>query len=165
MSQPPVNNRFGQIFKALMLFCGLIWVWGMALMALWPWHKGGEWLAEFPIVAVCAPETVCAVPVGELSQARATGKLISLQPPGEGGELAYEALHLQWKPGKNLIESKVSAWNFQTTVRYRIENETPVLLEYQEISAKVFLAAMAGALLSLIGIYYRKLRPARKAEA
>jgi len=50
-------------------------------------------------------------------------------------------------------------------VRYRIENETPVLLEYQEISAKVFLAAIAGALLSLIGIYYRKLRPARKAEA
>jgi hypothetical protein len=146
------------IFKAMMLFCALIWIWGLALIKIWPWQTGGEWLPEFPIVAVCSGSAVCAVPYGDLAKAKADGRLQSLEPPTESGETAYELLTLQWKRLNGGIETKVSAWNFQTTVRYRIENDLPVLVEYQEISGKVFLLAIGGALVTLIGIYLRKLR-------
>ena len=70
----------------------------------------------------------------------------------------YEKIAVQWKqlPGK--LEVKASAWNFQTTVRYRVENATPILLEYQEIGGKVFLYAIGGAFVSLLLLYARKLR-------
>lgn len=153
----PPATRFAAIFKAMMLFCGLVWLWGLALVSGWPWSKGGEWLPEFPIVAVCG-QSVCAVPYGELQQAINAGKVTSLTLPGESGETAYEMISLAWKQRNGQIETRASAWNFQTTVRYRIENNQPVLTEYQEISGKVFLLAIGGALFTMIGIYLRKLR-------
>lgn len=150
-------NRFATIFKAMMLFCGLVWLWGLALVSGWPWSKGGEWLPEFPIVATCG-QSVCAVPYGQLPQAMAAGKVTALTPPGESGETAYEMISLAWKQANGQIETRASAWNFRTTVRYRIENNVPVMTAYQEISGKVFLLAIGGALFTLIGIYLRKLR-------
>jgi hypothetical protein len=41
-------NRFARVFKWLMIYCVLVWMWGLALMAAWPWEKGGEWLPAFP---------------------------------------------------------------------------------------------------------------------
>ncbi len=154
-TQPAI--RFATIFKALMLFCALVWLWGLALLSGWPWSKGGEWLPDFPIVAVCG-QNICAVPYGQLKQSMNEGKVTSLALPSEGGETAYEMITLSWKQHNGLIETKASAWNFQTTVRYRIENNLPVLTEYQEISGKVFLLAIGGALFTMIGIYLRKLR-------
>ena len=63
---------------------------------------------------------------------------------------------MRWKPHASGIELKASAWNFQTTVRYRVDDKTPVLLEYQEISGKVFLFAVIGALISTALLYLRK---------
>lgn len=155
---PDPNQRFASIFKALMVFCALVWIWGLILMKYWPWQTGGEWLADFPLVVTCADNAVCAVPHGEIASARSSGKVLALTPPVAAGETAYEKIALQWKPQGNLIETKASAWNFQTTVRYRIDNEMPVLVEYQEISGKVFLIAIAGALLTLIGLYLSQRR-------
>lgn len=156
MKQP--GERFSAIFSAFMVFCVVVWLWGLGLFMLWPWHKGGEWLPEFPMIAVCADDSVCVVPFGELAQAKASGKLKSLRPPAESGEMAYEQITLTWKHLPNAIQLKASAWNFQTTVRYRLDNEMPVLLEYQEINGKVFLFAIAGALFTTLLLYRRKLR-------
>lgn len=161
MSETGTNDpgqRFASIFKALMVFCVLVWLWGLGLLMIWPWHQGGEWLPEFPIVGVCNDDRLCTIPYGELNQAKASGKLKTLEPPSETGDTAYEMLTVQWKRLQGGVETKVSAWNFQTTVRYRIDNEIPVLVEYQEIGGKVFLIAIGGALLTLIGLYLRKFR-------
>jgi hypothetical protein len=158
--QAPLDpgKRFAGIFKTLMLFCALVWLWGMLLLQFWPWHKGGEWVADFPIAALCANDAVCALPYGELAAARAAGKFKTLALPGDSGETAYQLIALQWKKQGSLIEAKASAWNFQTTVRYRIEDEQPVLVEYQEISGKLFLFALGGALLTLLGLHVSKRR-------
>lgn len=160
MSAPAAQpgDRFAAIFSALMVFCVLVWLWGLGLFMLWPWQKGGEWLPEFPIAAVCADDRVCAVPYGELAAAQASGKVKTLQLPAPSGDTAYEMIALQWKQLPNGVEAKASAWNFQTTVRYRIDNETPILVEYQEIGGKVFFYAIVGALISLGLLYLRKLR-------
>ena len=42
-------------------------------------------------------------------------------------------------------------------MRYRLDNDTPVLIEYQEIGGKVFLYAMGGAFVTLLLLYARKL--------
>ncbi len=156
MKQP--SERFSTIFSAFMVFCVMVWMWGLGLFMLWPWQKGGEWLPEFPIVAICTDDSICSVPVGELAQAKLSGKIKSLLPPDETGETAYEQITLTWKRLPNAIQLKASAWNFQTTVRYRLDNDTPVLMEYQEINGKVFLFAIAGALVTTLLLYLRKLR-------
>ena len=154
---PQLSNRFAAIFSAFMVFCVLVWLWGLGLFMLWPWNKGGEWLPDFPIVAVCADDSICTVPQGKLQEARAAGRIKSLLPTEPVGETFHEKIAVQWKqlPGK--LEVKASAWNFQTTVRYRLDNDTPILIEYQEIGGKVFLYAMGGAFVTLLLLYARKL--------
>jgi len=154
------DNRplFVSIFKAMMIYCVLVWIWALALIYAWPWQKGGEWLPEFPIVAVCAPETSCAIPYGKIGEARHNGVLMSLTPLTDTGEIVLDYGTLNWQLGNGVIESRYAAWNFQTTVRYRLQDDLPVLLEYQNIAGRTFLYALGGALFSLIGIYLRKLR-------
>lgn len=152
------GSRFAKIFKALMVFCVLVWLWGLGLIMLWPWQAGGEWLPEFPIVSVCADNSVCAIPYGELVQAKSAGKIKSLIPSSDTGEMPYGMITLQWKLLSGGIEAKASAWNFQTTVRYRLENDMPVLVEYQEIGGRLFQVALIGALVTLIGLYLNKAR-------
>ena len=65
---------------------------------------------------------------------------------------------LKWKKTDGVIEVKASSWHFQTTIRYTVENETPVLVEYQDVGAKALYFGMAAGLFSLIGLYLRKLR-------
>ena len=158
MNAPQPTERFSRIFSAFMVFCILVWLWGLGLYLFWPWQNGGTWLPEYPIAVSCADGAVCALPIGQLAAARAEGRVTSVQPPSESGETAYQMLTVRWKQHHDGLESKASAWNFQTTVRYRIDNEQPVLLEYQEISAHLFLYALAGAFVSTILLYLRKLR-------
>lgn len=155
---PQHGERFSAIFRALMVYCVLVWLWGLGLFMFWPWQKGGQWLPDFPIVAVCADGSACALPYRELAAAKADGRVKSLQPAEATGETAYEMITLRWKLLPGGIESKVSAWNFQTTVRYRLDDDMPVLVEYQEIGGKVFLYALGGALLTLSALYLNKLR-------
>ena len=153
-------NRFARVFKWLMIYCVLVWMWGLALMAAWPWEKGGEWLPAFPLVATCKPDTPCVMPYGEVAKARADGRLQAAKPPVDSGETAYEQINVSWKPGKEpgLIETTAAAWNFQISVRYRIENDEPILVSYREISIKMFLYALGAALFSAVGLYLRQLR-------
>jgi hypothetical protein len=100
------------------------------------------------------------MPYGELAKARADGRLQAAKPPVDSGETAYEQINVSWKPGKEpgLIETTAAAWNFQISVRYRIENDEPILVSYREISIKMFLYALGAALFSAVGLYLRQLR-------
>ena len=54
---------------------------------------------------------------------------------------------------------KASSWHFQTVVRYRVENDTPVLVAYQDVDvSRAFTYGIGAALFLTIGLGLRKLR-------
>lgn len=160
---PHPGDRFTGIFSAFMVFCVLVWLWGLGLYMLWPWQKGGEWLPDFPMVVQCQGDTACLLPYADLDAARADGRLIAPLPSATSGELTHEALSVSWQHIAGGMQTKVAAWNFQTTVRYRIDSDRPVLVEYQEINGKLFLLALAGAAISQFLLHRQKRQ--RKANA
>lgn len=154
------RGLFSHIFITMMIFCGLVWVWTVALILAWPWEKSTAWKPEFRLAAVCK-DGACSIPYGGLADARAKGTLASLVPTADAGEIGLEDAWLKWKKVAGQpwqIESTASSWHFQTTVRYRLEGDTPVLVEYQEVGGKAFYYGMGLAALSLLGIFLRKLR-------
>lgn len=152
------RSFFARIFIALMIFTGLVWVWTVAFIISWPWEKSDVWQPEFRLVAVCADSKPCGFAYGELAEAKAKGLYTSLTPGEPAGDLEEEMNWLKWKTENGIIEVKASSWHFQTTVRYKVENETPILIEYQDVAARAFYYGVAAALFSLIGIYLRRLR-------
>lgn len=155
------RSFFSKIFVALMIFTGLVWAWTVAFIISWPWDKTSDWKPEFRLIATCVKDQqkeACGVAYGELAAARAAGQFESLTPPEAAGDLDEIKNWLKWKVENGLFEVKSSSWHFQTTVRYRLENDVPVLVEYQDIEAKAFYYGVAAALFSLLGIYLRKLR-------
>lgn len=158
MSQgaPQLGDRFTTIFSAFMVFCVMVWLWGLGLFMLWPWQKGGDWLPEYPLAVTCADGSACALPFGELDAALADGRIKAKTPPDSVGETTYEMITVAWKALPGGFEGKASAWNFQTKVRYQLTDGQLVLTEYQEIGGKVFLYAILGALVSTALLYLRK---------
>ena len=155
---PDRRGPLGRIFTAMKIFCALVWIWSIAFILLWPWEKTGEWQAEFPVIAVCENSEVCAIPFGELTEARRQGRFSSLDIPGESGETSTAGGWLRWKRANGLIETKISSWYFQTTIRYKLDGDQPILVEYQAVDGKAVLYGIGAATLSLIAIYLGKLR-------
>jgi hypothetical protein len=149
---------FAKIFIALMIFTGLVWVWTVAFIISWPWEKSDVWKPEFRVVAVCADNKPCGFAYGELAAAKAKGLYTSLNPAEPAGDIEEALNWLKWKTENGVIEVKASSWHFQTTIRYTVENEMPILIEYQDVAAKAFYYGVAAALFSLLGIYLRRLR-------
>jgi len=149
---------FARAFLLLMIFCALVWIWTVGFIVAWPWDKSDIWKPEFRVVAVCDQDEPCGFAYGELAQAKTKGLYKTLNPQADAGDVLEKGGWLQWKKVNGLIEAKSSSWYFQTTIRYKVEDETPVLVEYQDVSAKAFYYGIAAALLSLLGIYLRKFR-------
>lgn len=150
---------FAKAFLLLMIFCGLVWIWTVGFIVAWPWEQSTAWKPEFKVVAVCGQDETCGVPYGKLAEAKAQGTYTTLNLPGDAGDVMEKDNWLQWKKiGGGLIEAKASSWHFQTIIRYKVENETPILVEYQDVGAKAFYFGIAAALVSLLGIYLRKFR-------
>jgi hypothetical protein len=152
------RSLFAKIFMAMMIFTGLVWVWTVAFIISWPWEKSDVWKPEFRVVAVCADSKPCGFAYGELAEAKAKGLYTSLNPSEPAGDLEEELNWLKWKVDNGVIEVKASSWHFQTTIRYTVENEMPILIEYQDVAAKAFYYGVAAALFSLLGLYLRRLR-------
>jgi hypothetical protein len=110
------------------------------------------------VVAVCANQEPCGFAYSDLAEARAKGLFTSLTPAEPAGDIQEEQNWLKWKIDNGVFEVKASSWHFQTTIRYRVEGDTPVLIEYQDVAAKAFYYGIGAALFALIGIYLRKLR-------
>jgi hypothetical protein len=142
-----------------MIFSALVGAWSVAFMISWPWDKTDVWKPEFRLVAACANNETCGVAYKDLADAKAKGLYTSLMPVALAGDVQEENDWLQWKIEKGIIEVKASSWHFQTKIRYMVENETPVLLEYQDIDVpRAFYYGIAAGLFSLLGLYLRKLR-------
>lgn len=149
---------FAKIFIAMMIFTGLVWAWTVAFIISWPWEKNPTWKPEFRIVATCANKEPCGLAYGELADAKAKGLYTSLEMAEPAGDVEEKANWLKWKKENGIYEVKASSWHFQTTIRYKLEDDVPVLVEYQDVAAKAFYYGIAAGLFSLIGLYLRKLR-------
>jgi hypothetical protein len=151
---------FAKIFIALMIFTALVWVWTVAFIISWPWEKKDlEWKPEFRVIAVCAADNEpCGFAYGELADAKAKGLYTTLELPEPAGDIEEKQDWLKWKKENGIYEVKASSWHFQTTIRYKVENDTPVLVEYQDVGANAFYYGVAAGLFSLLGLYLRKLR-------
>jgi hypothetical protein len=157
------DNRsfFTQVFTALMIFSLLVGASTVAFIYSWPWEKSDvAWKPAFRLVAVCGEQKeACGIAYGELADARAKGLLAGLEPPEPHGEIEETDNWLKWGRDNGLYEVKSSSWHFQTTVRYRIDKDTPVLVAYQDVDvSRAFTYGIGAAIFMMIGLYLRKLR-------
>lgn len=153
------RGMLAQIFIALMIFSALVGVWTVGFMMSWTWEKNADWKPEFRLVATCANKEACGLAYGDLADAMAKETLASLEMAEPAGEIEEAANWLKWKKENGIYEVKASSWHFQTTVRYRLENAKPVMVEYQDVDVtRAFYYGIAAALFSMIGLYLRRLR-------
>lgn len=154
-------RTFRSIFGWLMGFVAMTWVWAVGIIMAWPWEKNIAWEPDFRLVATCQDNEACGVPYGQLAEARNAGKFTALQPPEPFGETMETDAWLKWRmdPGKPWqFEVGRSSWNFETTIRYRIEGDTPVLVEVRRYDTRVLLYALPLALVMVGGMFLRSLR-------
>lgn len=153
------RGMLAQIFIALMIFSALVGAWSVAFMIAWPKEKTDVWKPEFRLVASCADNEPCGVFYQDLAEAKAAGTVKTLTPSAPNGEIMEEHAWLRWSINNGIFEVKSSSWHFQTTIRYTVENELPILLEYQDVDVgRAFLFGIAAALFSMLGLYLRRLR-------
>jgi hypothetical protein len=153
------RGLLSQIFIALMIFSALVGAWSVAFMISWPKDKTDVWKPEFRVVAICANKEPCGFAYKDLADAKAKSLYTSLTPTEPAGDIQEEHNWLKWKIENGVFEVKASSWHFQTTIRYTVENDVPILLDYQDVDvSRAFYYGIAAALFSMIGLYLRKLR-------
>jgi hypothetical protein len=155
------RSFFTQVFTALMIFSFLVGVCSVAFITAWPWEKSNPaWKPEFRLVVACGEKKdACGVAWRDLAQERAAGRVTALAPAAPAGDLEEALNWLRWTSDQGVYEVKASSWHFQTVVRYRIENDAPVLVAYQDVNvARAFTYAIGAAIFMMVGLYLRKLR-------
>ena len=153
------RGLLAKIFIALMIFSALVGVWSIAFMISWPKEKTDVWKPEFRLVANCANKETCGFAYQDVSDAKAKGLYTSLTPAEPAGDVQEEHNWLKWKIENGIFEVKASSWHFQTTIRYTVENDMPILLDYQDVDVtRSFYYGIAAALFSMLGLYLRKPR-------
>lgn len=163
MSSAPHDDRpfVAKLFPVLMLFCLLSWVWTFAIVQAWPWDKGTAWKPDARLPVVCASGEACSINYGDLARAIEEKKVSAVLPNEPVGEIQDPDAWLRWKSYTDKpwqIEASLSSWHFETTVRYTVKDNVPLLVQYRHYDANVFFYALPAALLTLLGIYLRKLR-------
>lgn len=155
------RSFFNQIFTSLMIFSLAVGASTVAFIYAWPWEKTTPaWKPTFRMVAVCGEKKeACGLAYGELADARAQGRVTALEPAEAAGEVEEENNWLKWKKEDGIYEVKASSWHFQTVVRYRIENDAPVLVAYQDVDvARAFTYGIGAAFFLTVGLGLRRLR-------
>lgn len=151
---------FGQIFTSLMIFSLAVGASTVAFIYSWPWEKANpEWKPNFRLVALCGEKKeACGISYGELDEAKAKGQ-ISLELTEAAGEFEEPLNWLKWSRNDGVYEVKASSWHFQTSIRYKIEKDAPVLVAVQDVDvAKAFTYGMGAAMFLVIGLNLRRLR-------
>ena len=155
------RSFFSQIFTTLMIFSLAVGASTGAFIYAWPWEKANpEWKPTFRLVAACGEKKeACGLAYGELADAKAKGQIAALEPTDPVGEVEEPQNWLKWKKEGDIYEVKASSWHFQTVVRYKIENDSPVLVAYQDVDVpRAFTYGVGAALFLMVGMGLRKLR-------
>ena len=156
------NRSFiSKLFPALMFFCILTAVWSFAIIQALPWDKDNTWKPGVRLPVMCANGEVCSKEYGAIAKGVEEKAITALLPKEPNGELNDGEVWLRWstvsgKPWE--MESSMSSWYFETSVRYSVKDDKLELVQYRHYDAQVFFYAMAAAIFTLIGVYLRKLR-------
>lgn len=154
-------SAFRSVFAWMMIFVGVFWAWTVALMIAWPYDKDGKWSPEMRVLAVCANKEPCSVAYGDLAKAKAEGKYLTLTPPEPVGEVQEPDAWIRWRTETGQpwqLEVKRSSWHFESVTRYRLENDTPVLVQARNVDSNVLIYALPLAVFSLSGLFFRRFR-------
>jgi len=146
------------IFSWSMGFAGLVVVWTVGLMIFWPTQQTSVWQPDFRLIATCADKKPCSIQYGQLKDSQFASSIVSLSPPEPAGDFGEPDAWLKWRTGNGTdwtYQVTRSSWHFETTVRYRIDKGTPVLVEVRHIDGKPLQFGIGLAILSLAGIYLR----------
>lgn len=149
-----------RLFPALMLFCILTAAWSFAITQALPWDKDANWKPGVRLPVMCANE-VCSKEYAQIGKGVEDKSITALKPAEPNGELNDGEVWLRWSTvsGKAWeLESSMSSWYFETSVRYSVKDGKLELIQYRHYDAKIFLYAMGAALFTLVGIYLRRLR-------
>jgi hypothetical protein len=155
---------FRSIFGWLMGLVAMTWVWAVGLIMAWPWEKNIPWEPDFPLVATCKDNEACSIPYARIETAKSQGVYSALLPPEPIGEVQETDAWLRWKivTGEAWqFEVARSSWNFETVVRYRFDEDAPVLLEVKRYDARILFYAFPLALFMVGGMFLRSLRDQR----
>lgn len=157
------DNRsfFSQIFTTLMIFSLAVGASTVAFIYSWPWEKANPaWKPNFRLIATCGEKReACGISYGELAEAMTKGQINGLEPAEAAGEIEEPLNWLKWQKTNDLYEVKSSSWHFQSTVRYRLEKDQPVLVAVQDVDvAKAFVYGMGAAMVLVLGLNLRRLR-------
>ena len=142
-------------------FVAMTWVWAVAIIMAWPWEKNAQWEADLRLVATCQDNEACSIPYGKLAEAKAQGRFVALQPPEPVGEVQEADAWLRWRTFSDKpwqLEVARSSWDFETTVRYRFDGDTPVLVELKRYDSGILVYAIPLALMMVGGMFLRSLR-------
>jgi hypothetical protein len=154
-------DRFRSIFGWLMGFVALVWIWAVALILSWPAEKNPKWEDGYRLAATCADNQGCSLLYGKIAESKANGKIKSLTPPEPFGEVQDPDAWLRWKTFSDKpyqYEAMLSSWHFEQTIRYRIENDTPILVEVRSYDVGVLNYAIPLAFVTILGLFLRNLR-------
>lgn len=157
------DNRsfFTQIFTTLMIFSLAVGASTVAFIYSWPWEKANpEWKPNFRLVAICSEKKEpCGVSYGELADAKAKGQISGLEMAEKAGEFEEPQNWLKWRNDGGVYEVKSSSWHFQTSIRYKVDKDEPVLVAVQDVDvAKAFTYGMGAAMMLVLGLNLRRLR-------
>ncbi len=157
------DNRsfFTTVFTSLMIFSLLVGVATVAFITSWKWEKDAPaWKPEFRLIALCGEKKeACGVAWGELAEARANGQVTGLELAEPAGEVSEPQNWLKWSQENGIYEVKASSWHFQTTIRYKLEKDAPVLVAYQEVDvSKALTYGIGAAIFIMVGRNLRELR-------
>ena len=163
-----MNEIIRHIYAWLLATAAFIGIWFYGLMAAWPWEPSQEWKAQYIVAAQCktaqGPES-CTLPYGAIQVSRQEGVLLSLTDIPAFGEHADTQSWHQWRKVEGQpweIELTWSSWDFKESVRYRIENDEPVLLEHRHVGPFLMAYAIPLALLTVGLLILRKLLSLRR---
>lgn len=166
MEMPDSPTGFRRIFFAMMLFTALVWAWTVGLMLLWPWQEAKEWQADYRLATVCpekSEQQACVLTYAAWEKARAAQQspvLVSTNI-ADFAEVADDELWYKWRKFTSkswLYELSWSSWNFEESIRYRVDGDVPVLMAHRRVGVEILRYSLALAVLSFLAIAWSKRR-------
>jgi hypothetical protein len=165
-----VKTLARNLYAWFLAACALFGIWYYTLMGFWPWEPANQWQNQYVLAALCAPEAPatepdeCTVKYGQLPEAKASGKVLSLSEISPIGDHADTESWHHWqkaKAGETQWDYEVSwsSWDFKESIRYRLEGEhgdVPVLVEHRQVGPRLIPHALALAGLTLLLIVIRR---------
>lgn len=158
-----IGRLIKSFFKGLLLWVALAVGWGAFLMVAMPWQEADPpgWHARHPIVVTDGSGQTSVMPWREYQAAQQRDPNIVPWPTQASGMYNgpshdhSNGISAEWTSPANKpwrFEVQLTDRDYITQVRYRLDGETPVLVQVRERGPQVAFMSMPLALITLIAL-------------